>query len=61
MKLHAELNGKKHEVDVKRDGGSVKASVDGREYSFDLSQAEPGLYVLRDGSAKHVAHVTTKP
>ncbi|HMT08946.1 MAG TPA: biotin/lipoyl-binding protein [Pyrinomonadaceae bacterium] len=61
MKLHAELDGTKHEVDIKRDGGKVNAAVDGREYSLDVSQPEPGLYVLRDGAAKHVAHVTTKP
>lgn len=61
MKLHAELDGTKHELDIKRDGGKVTASVDGREYSLDVSQPEPGLYVLRDGAAKHVAHVTTKP
>jgi biotin carboxyl carrier protein len=61
MKLHAELDGTKLEVEIKRDGGKVTASVDGREYSLDVSQPEPGLYVLRDGATKHIAHVTTKP
>ncbi len=61
MKLHAELDGTKHEVEIKRDEGKVTATVDGREYSLDVSQPEPGLYVLRDGAAKHIAHVTTKP
>lgn len=58
MKLQAELDGTKHEIDIKRDGGKVTASVDGREYSLDVSQPEPGLYVLRDGAAKSVAHIS---
>lgn len=61
MRLHAELDGTKHEVDIKRDGGKVTASVDGREYSLDVSQPEPGLFVLRSEASKHIAHVTSKP
>jgi len=58
MKLIAELDGTKHDIDIKRDGGKVTASVNGREYSLDVSQPEPGLYVLRDGTAKRTAHIS---
>lgn len=61
MKLQAELDGTKHDVEIKRDGNKVTASVDGREYSLDVSQPEPGLFVLRRDSQKHIAHVTSRP
>ena len=58
MKLHADIAGTKHEVEVKRTDDAVHAVVDGREYTLDVSQPEPGLYVLRDGSKKTVAFVS---
>lgn len=60
MKLNAELDGSKHEVDIKRDGGKVTASVDGREYVLNVSQPEPHLYVLRDDSSKTITFVSEK-
>ena len=58
MKLHADIAGTKQEVEVKRTDDTVNAVVDGREYTLDVSQPEPGLYVLRDGSKKNVAFVS---
>ena len=58
MKLHADISGTKHEVELKQTDDEVHAVVDGREYTLDVSQPEPGLYVLRDGSKKTVAFVS---
>jgi biotin carboxyl carrier protein len=47
MKLIAELNNEKHEIEFKRDGEKVSASVDGREYALEASQVEPNVYLLK--------------
>ena len=47
MKLIAELNNEKHEVEFKRDGEKVYASVDGREYELEASEVEPDVYLLK--------------
>lgn len=47
MKLIAELNNEKHEIQFKRDGESLSASVDGREYALEASEVEPNLYLLK--------------
>jgi biotin carboxyl carrier protein len=47
MKLIAELNSEKHEVEFKRDGEKVFAKVDDREYQLEASAVEPGVYLLK--------------
>jgi biotin carboxyl carrier protein len=47
MKLIAELNSEKHEVEFKRDGEKVFAKVDGREYELEAAEVEPGVYLLK--------------
>jgi biotin carboxyl carrier protein len=47
MKLIAELNNEKHEVEFKRDGEKISASVDGREYALEASEVEPNVYLLK--------------
>jgi biotin carboxyl carrier protein len=47
MKLIAELNNEKHEVEFKRDGEKLSASVDGREYALEASEVEPDVYLLK--------------
>ena len=58
MKLHADITGTKHEVEFGIADGKVTASVDGRSYTLDTSQPEPGLFVLRDGATKTIAFVS---
>ncbi len=48
MKLQAELNNEKHEVEIKRDGEKVFARVDGREYNLEASEVEPNVYLLKN-------------
>jgi biotin carboxyl carrier protein len=47
MKLIAELNNEKHDVEFKRDGEKISASVDGREYALEASEVEPNVYLLK--------------
>lgn len=48
MKLQAEINGEKHEVEVSRDGRNVTATVDGRRYELDVSEPEKDLYLVKN-------------
>ncbi|MDQ3797989.1 MAG: biotin/lipoyl-binding protein [Acidobacteriota bacterium] len=47
MKLIAELNNEKHEVEFKRDGERISATIDGREYALEASEVEPNVYLLK--------------
>jgi len=48
MKLQAELNNEKHEIEIKREGGQVFAKIDGREYELEMSEPEPNVYLLKN-------------
>jgi biotin carboxyl carrier protein len=47
MKLQAELNSEKHEIEITRDGDTVFARVDDREYELEASEVEPNVYLLK--------------
>lgn len=47
MKLGAQIEGNSHEVEIKRDGGRISATVDGREYELEASEPEAGVYLLK--------------
>ncbi|MGB9181875.1 MAG: biotin/lipoyl-containing protein [Pyrinomonadaceae bacterium] len=49
MKLTAEIEGGKHELDIKREGVRVVALVDGRRYEMEVSEPERGAYLLLEG------------
>ncbi len=48
MKLQAELNNEKHEIEIKRDGDKVFARIDDREYNLEASEVEPNVYLLKN-------------
>lgn len=48
MKLQAELNNEKHEIEIRRDGEKVLARVDDREYNLEASEVEPNVYLLKN-------------
>ena len=48
MKLQAELNGEKHEIEIKRDGEKVFAEIDGRSYELEASEPEPNIFLLKN-------------
>ncbi len=47
MKLQAELNNEKHEIEIKRDGEKVFAKVDEREYELEASEVERDVYLFK--------------
>ena len=48
MKLQAELNNEKHEIEIKREGEKVFARIDDREYELEASQPEPNVYLFKN-------------
>ncbi len=48
MKLIAELNSEKYEVEITRgDGLTLTANIDGRAYELEASEPEPNVYLLK--------------
>ena len=48
MKLQAELNDEKHEIEIRRDGEKVFAQVDDRNYELEASEVEPNVYLIKN-------------
>ena len=48
MKLQAELNNEKHEIEISREGEKVFAAVDGRKYELEASEPEPNVFLLKN-------------
>jgi len=47
MKLQADLNGEKYEIEIKREGEKLFARVDDREYEIEASEVEPDVYLFK--------------
>jgi biotin carboxyl carrier protein len=47
MKLGAQIDDHNYEVEIKREGSRVSASIDGREYELEASEPESGVYLLK--------------
>ena len=50
MKVQAEIEGEKCEVEVRRDGDTIFGTVDGRSYEMQVSRPEPGVMLFRNES-----------
>lgn len=48
MKFYAEIGDEKREVEVRRDGDYVFASVDGRKYELEVSEPEAGVFLFKN-------------
>ncbi|MET0753251.1 MAG: biotin/lipoyl-containing protein [Pyrinomonadaceae bacterium] len=48
MKLIADLNNEKHEIEIKRDGEKIFAEIDGRHYELEASEPEPNVYLFKN-------------
>jgi biotin carboxyl carrier protein len=57
MKLQAELNNEKHEIEIKRDGEKVFARIDDREYNLEASEVEPNVYLLKNDNQIYQIYV----
>jgi biotin carboxyl carrier protein len=53
MKLQAELNSEKHEVEITRDGEKVSAKIDGRVYELEVSEVEPNVFLFKHDTQIH--------
>lgn len=47
MKLQAEINDQKSDVEIVRDDGGVFARVDDREYQLEVSEPEKGIFLIK--------------
>jgi biotin carboxyl carrier protein len=47
MKLQAELDNEKHDVEIRRDGDKVFTTIDGRSYELEASEPEPNVFLLK--------------
>ncbi|MGI9035257.1 MAG: biotin/lipoyl-containing protein [Pyrinomonadaceae bacterium] len=47
MKLIAELDGEKSEVEIRREGEKVSANIGGRSYELEASEVEPDVFLLK--------------
>jgi biotin carboxyl carrier protein len=57
MKLLAELENERHEIEIKRDGERVFAHVDDREYELEASEVEPNVFLMKSGDRIHEVYV----
>ena len=57
MKLFAELNNEKHEIEIKREGEKVFARVDEREYELEASEVEPNVFLLKHANQIYQIYV----
>jgi biotin carboxyl carrier protein len=58
MKLHAEIDERKLDVEINRDDGKLFADVDGREYELEVSEPEPGVFLIKHDGRIYEAYVT---
>lgn len=47
MKLQAEIDDRKREIEIKRNGDLVFAEIDGRRYELEVSEPEKGVYLFK--------------
>lgn len=47
MKLIAEIDGEKREINIKQTGDNVSAEIDGRAYELQMHAVEENLYLLK--------------
>lgn len=60
MKLQAQVGDETHEVEIRRDGRSVFARVDDREFELEASEPEPNVYLLKHEGRVHEVFVSPR-
>ncbi len=58
MKLKAELNSETHDVEIHEQNGRLRARVEDRSYDIDVSEPEPGVFLLKSGGRVNEASVS---
>ena len=59
IKLQAEINDRRHDLRLRREGEQVSAEIDGRTYSLDVHNSNAGGFLLRNGSNVYHCRVET--
>ncbi len=57
MKLLAELNNEKHEIEINFEGENIFARIDGKEYRIESSEVEPDVYLFKYNHQIHQIYV----
>lgn len=57
MKLIAEVEGGRHALELRREGGRVFAAVEGREYELEAREVGAGVYLLVHGGRVYECRV----
>ena len=60
MKLQAEINHEKREIEIKREGEKVFAEIDGRKYELEASEPEPNVFLLKNEGAIYEIFVSPR-
>ena len=47
MKLQATVEGERHEIEIRQDGGKLFARVDDHSYELEASEPEPNVFLLK--------------
>jgi len=47
MKLNAETNNEKHEIEIRREGEKIFADINGRTYNLEVSEPEANVYLFK--------------
>jgi biotin carboxyl carrier protein len=58
MKLQAQVGDTLHNIEIKRDGNKVLATIDDCEYELEASQPEPNVYLLKHNGQVHEFYVS---
>ncbi len=58
MKLQAEINGGKYQIDFKREADKVFADIDGRKYELEASEPEPNVFLFKHAGRIHQIFVS---
>lgn len=61
MKLTATTKDGDFVVEIFRNGSEVTATIDGRAYKLDVSEPQPGVYTVREGSTISEFGITRLP
>ena len=59
IKLQAEINAGRHDLDLRREGEQVSADVAGRTYSLEVHNPAAGVFLLRSGTNVYHCRVET--
>jgi len=59
MKLYADISDEKHQIEINHKADIVYANIDGRKYDVEVSEPEPGVYLIKN--AGKIYQVSVSP